>query len=73
MTDARSGLFLFKILAEELLYILPPPNATDYPYPFDYPPEPHKKTLFLCQGLANTEMDAHSQLLDGSQGPQWRS
>jgi hypothetical protein len=23
----------------------------------------------LCQGLANTEVDAHSQLLDGSQGP----
>jgi hypothetical protein len=23
--------------------------------------------------LANTEVDAHSQLLDGSQGPQWRS
>jgi hypothetical protein len=22
---------------------------------------------------ANTEVDAHSQLLDGSQGPQWRS
>jgi hypothetical protein len=27
----------------------------------------------LCQGLANTEVDAHSQLVDGSQGPQWRS
>jgi hypothetical protein len=26
-----------------------------------------------CRGLANTEVDAHSQLLDGSQGPQWRS
>jgi hypothetical protein len=25
------------------------------------------------QGLANTEVDAHSQLLDGTQGPQWRS
>jgi hypothetical protein len=24
-------------------------------------------------GLANTEVDAHSQLLDGSQGPQWRN
>ena len=23
----------------------------------------------LCWGLANTEVDAHSQLLDGSQGP----
>jgi hypothetical protein len=23
----------------------------------------------LCQGLANTEVDAHSQLLDGSQVP----
>jgi hypothetical protein len=23
--------------------------------------------------LANTEVDAHSQLLDGAQGPQWRS
>jgi hypothetical protein len=22
----------------------------------------------LCRGLANTEVDAHSQLLDGSQG-----
>ena len=22
-----------------------------------------------CRGLANTEVDAHSQLLDGSQGP----
>jgi hypothetical protein len=22
----------------------------------------------LCQGLENTEVDAHSQLLDGSQG-----
>jgi hypothetical protein len=27
----------------------------------------------LCQGLANTEVDDHSQLLDGSHGPQWRS
>jgi hypothetical protein len=27
----------------------------------------------LCRGLANTEVDAHSQLLDGSQGSQWRS
>jgi hypothetical protein len=27
----------------------------------------------LGRGLANTEVDAHSQLLDGSQGPQWRS
>jgi hypothetical protein len=27
----------------------------------------------LGRGLANTELDAHSQLLDGSQGPQWRS
>jgi hypothetical protein len=27
----------------------------------------------LCRGLANTEVDAHSQLLDRSQGPQWRS
>ena len=27
----------------------------------------------LCWGLANTEVDAHSQLLDVSQGPQWRS
>jgi hypothetical protein len=25
------------------------------------------------QCLANTEVDAHSQLLDGTQGPQWRS
>jgi hypothetical protein len=24
-------------------------------------------------GLVNTEVDAHSQLLDGTQGPQWRS
>jgi hypothetical protein len=24
------------------------------------------------RGLANTEVDAHSQLLDESQGPQWR-
>ena len=24
----------------------------------------------LCWGLANTELDAYSQLLDGSQGPQ---
>jgi hypothetical protein len=31
------------------------------------------ENLKLCQGLANTEVDAHSQLLDGSQGPQWRS
>ena len=23
--------------------------------------------------LANTEVDAHNQLLDGAQGPQWRS
>jgi hypothetical protein len=23
--------------------------------------------------LANTEVDAHSQLMDGTQGPQWRS
>jgi hypothetical protein len=27
----------------------------------------------LCRGLANTEVDAHSQLMDGSQGSQWRS
>ena len=27
----------------------------------------------LCRGLANTEVDDHSQLLDGSHGPQWRS
>jgi hypothetical protein len=27
----------------------------------------------LGRRLANTEVDAHSQLLDGSQGPQWRS
>ena len=27
----------------------------------------------LCRGLANTEVDAHSQLLDGSQGPQWKN
>ena len=27
----------------------------------------------LCQCLANTEVNAHSQLLDGTQGPQWRS
>jgi hypothetical protein len=26
----------------------------------------------LCQGLANTEVDAHSQLLYGSHGPQRR-
>jgi hypothetical protein len=26
----------------------------------------------LCPGLANTEVDAHSQLSDASQGPQWR-
>ena len=26
-----------------------------------------------CGGLANTEVDAHSQLLNGSQGPQWRN
>jgi hypothetical protein len=26
----------------------------------------------LCQCLANTEMDTHSQLLDGTQGSQWR-
>ena len=29
--------------------------------------------LWDCRGLANTEVDAHSQLLDGSQGSQWRS
>ena len=28
------------------------------------------KNMRLCKGLANTEVDAHSQLLDGSQGPQ---
>jgi hypothetical protein len=27
----------------------------------------------LCQCLANTEVDAHSQLLDETRGPQWRS
>ena len=27
----------------------------------------------LCQSLANTEVDAHSHLLDGTQGPQYRS
>jgi hypothetical protein len=27
----------------------------------------------LGRGLANTEVDAHSQLMDGSQGSQWRS
>jgi hypothetical protein len=26
----------------------------------------------LCEGLANTEVDANSQLLDGSQDLQWR-
>jgi hypothetical protein len=29
-----------------------------------------------CEAMpvpANTEVDAHSQLLDGTQGPQWRS
>ena len=31
------------------------------------------KILLSWQGLPNTEVDAHSQLLDGSQGPQWRS
>ena len=29
--------------------------------------------LVVCRGLANTEVDAHSQLMDGSQGSQWRS
>jgi hypothetical protein len=28
---------------------------------------------FLFQGLANTEVNAHSQLLDGSQGPNGRA
>jgi hypothetical protein len=27
----------------------------------------------LCQGLANTDVDTHSQLLYGSQGSQWRT
>ena len=27
----------------------------------------------LCQCLSNTEVDVHSHLLDGTQGPQWRS
>ena len=27
----------------------------------------------LCQCLANTEVDAHNDPLDGAQGPQWRS
>jgi hypothetical protein len=27
----------------------------------------------LCRGLANTEVDAHNQLMDESQGSQWRS
>ena len=27
----------------------------------------------LCLCLANTEVDAHSQLLNGTQRPQWRS
>jgi hypothetical protein len=26
----------------------------------------------LCRDLINTEVDAHSQLLDGTQGHQWR-
>jgi hypothetical protein len=28
-----------------------------------------KSLVRLCQGLANTEVDAHSQLMDGAQGP----
>jgi hypothetical protein len=28
---------------------------------------------YACRGLANTEVDAHSQLLNGPQGPQWRN
>lgn len=31
------------------------------------------KVKAVCQCLANTEVDAHSQRLDGSQGPQWIS
>jgi hypothetical protein len=34
---------------------------------------PASKFLLEFLLLANTEVDAHSQLLDGSQGPQWRS
>jgi hypothetical protein len=32
-----------------------------------------EENVRLCRSLANTEVDAHSQLLDESQGPQWRS
>jgi hypothetical protein len=32
-----------------------------------------RRLIRLCRGLANTEVDAHSQLMDGSQGSQWRS
>jgi hypothetical protein len=31
------------------------------------------KLIMGCRGLASTEVDAHSQLMDGSQGSQWRS
>jgi hypothetical protein len=35
---------------------------------------PINHQLRKCRrGLANTEVDAHNQLLDGSQDPQWRS
>jgi hypothetical protein len=35
-----------------------------------------KNSIYLSVSIyhsANTEVDAHSQLLDRSQGPQWRS
>jgi hypothetical protein len=55
-------------------------KSSVYPPPalLPYPPTPtswpwHSPVLRLCQCLANTEVDTHSQLLDGSQGPQWRS
>jgi hypothetical protein len=31
------------------------------------------KYSLICRGLGNTEVDAHSQLVDGSQGSQGRS
>ena len=58
----------FKCYPERPLYpshaLLPnPPTPASWPW----------HLVRLCQCLANTEVDAHSHLLDGTQGSQWRS
>jgi hypothetical protein len=48
-----------------------PPEVSDYQMLCEQSKDSIKNQF--CRGLANTEVDDHSQLLDGSHGPQWRS